>query len=85
MTYINLVQLDTEEPETMGSEAKIEETTDLDLIAQMASMNIDSSKPKEKEEEKENFFTLGNPIFDQMKMSSKMKTVIEEVRRLVFV
>lgn len=78
--------MDTAEPETMGSEAKIEETADIDLIAQMASMNIGSSKPEEKkEDEEENFFTLGNPIFDQMKMSSKMKAVIEEVQRLAII
>ena len=80
------MQLDTAEPETMGSEAKIEETPDLDLISQMASMKLDSSSKlgEKKEEEEANFFTLGNPIFDQMKMSSKMRTVIEEVQRLVF-
>lgn len=76
--------LDTAEPETMGSEAKIEETPDLDLISQMASMKLDSSSKlgEKKEEEEANFFTLGNPIFDQMKMSSKMRTVIEEVQRV---
>ena len=83
---LNLIdfQLDTTEPETMGSEAKIEDSGDFDLISQMASMTIDhgsKTEEKKKEEEEDNFFTIHNPIFDQMKMSSKMRTVIEETQR----
>jgi transcription termination factor 2 len=75
--------LDTTETESIGSDAKIDESDDLDLISQLASMNIDGNKNEQKEEEETNFFTLSNPVFKTTNTSSKMKNVIDEVQRVI--
>ncbi|XP_057368862.1 transcription termination factor 2-like [Daphnia carinata] len=74
--------LDATETESMGSEeAKIEDN-DMDLISQMSNMTL-GSKPDEPKKEEENFFTHTNPIFDRENLSSKMKYIIDEVKKIV--
>lgn len=74
--------LDATDSESMGSEdAKIEDN-DLDLISQMSTMTLDN-KPDEPKKEEANFFTHTNPVFDRDNMSSKMRYITEEVRKVV--
>lgn len=77
--------LDTADSDSMGAEeAKIEDdSSDLDLISQMAGMTIGAKGKEEEAKEEENkFFTHTNPIFDQSNTSSKLKYIVDEVRRV---
>ena len=74
--------LDTADKETMGEDAKIlDDSNDIDLIAQMSNMTLGAKDEPEKEEE--NFFILSNPIFNQENMSSKLKYIIQEVKKVI--
>ena len=75
--------LDAADTETLGSEnAKIEDDGDMDLITKMSSMALGGNADEPKKEE-DNFFTKTNPIFDQENMSSKMKYITSEVKKVV--
>jgi transcription termination factor 2 len=74
--------LDTTDTEAMGSEeAKIEDN-DLDLITQMSTMTLGGESDEPKKEEA-NFFTHTNPVFDRENMSSKMRYITNEVKKIV--
>ncbi len=81
--------LEASESESIGSEARLDESDDMDIISQMASMKINSrndapaagDQPDSAEEK--NFFALSNPIFKASTISSKLKNVIDEVQRVI--
>lgn len=75
--------LDTTDSESMGSEdAKIDDANDMDLISKMSTMTLGTESDNPKKEE-ENFFTHTNPVFDQENISSKMKYIIDEVKKVI--
>merc|ERR1712059_1130 len=53
---------------------------DLDLISRLEDLNV--SQEEESEEPAQNFFHKDNPIFDKERRSSKIKTVVEELKVL---
>merc|ERR1711994_969483 len=76
--------IDEETKETAGLDANSENDV---LISKMTNMTLlgendkhDSSKDIEKE--MENVLTTSNPIFQEDKASSKIKTVVEEIEKL---
>ena len=77
--------LDATDSESLGSEeAKIEDDpNDLDIISEMSAMTIDGQSSNEPKKEEDNFFTHTNPIFDQSNMSSKMRYIIDEVKKII--
>lgn len=75
--------LDAADAESLGSEdAKIEDESEIDLISKMSTMTLGGQQDEPKKEE-DNFFTHTNPVFDQQNMSSKMKYITTEVKKVV--
>lgn len=66
--------LDTETKATEGLQD--DEGEELDLISAMEDMSVGKSKPQQK------ILDLSNPVFENKRISSKINTVIEELKEL---
>ena len=76
--------IDAAEAQDDAEGGKIEDDDDEDLITKLGKMNVDDEKSEVDGQKKEkNFFSYSNPIFDRENVSSKMKYVMDEIRKVI--
>lgn len=75
--------LDQQEAEEVGEGGRIEDDDDEDLISKLGGMAISGKDEADGGKKKENFFSYSNPVFDRENVSSKMKYIIDEVRKVI--